>query len=166
MKRIALAALAALSAGAARAETIGHASYYGRELAGRKTASGERFDPGAMTAAHRSLPFGTRLRLTHLRTGRTTIVRVNDRGPFVRGRVLDVSHGAARALGFAGQGTALLRIEPLGRGFTARAEDPAPAPRAETGLAEAAEHAPGPGSGADNNPRRLDAARLMAPSAK
>ncbi|MCA1998625.1 MAG: septal ring lytic transglycosylase RlpA family protein, partial [Hyphomicrobiales bacterium] len=93
MKRIALAALAALSAGAARAETIGHASYYGRELAGRKTASGERFDPGAMTAAHRSLPFGTRLRLTHLRTGRTTIVRVNDRGPFVRGRVLDVSHG-------------------------------------------------------------------------
>ncbi|MCC7047210.1 MAG: septal ring lytic transglycosylase RlpA family protein [Alphaproteobacteria bacterium] len=68
------------------------------------TASGERFRPDGLTAAHRSLPFGTRVRVTNLRTGRAVVVRVNDRGPFVRGRTYDLSRGAARAIGLAGVG--------------------------------------------------------------
>ena len=75
------------------------ASYYGKELAGRRTASGERFNPGAMTAAHRTLPFGTRVRVTNTHNGRSVIVRINDRGPFVKGRSIDLSSGAARAIG-------------------------------------------------------------------
>ena len=94
------------------AET-GRASFYGRELAGHKTASGERFNPDGLTAAHRSLPFGTMLRVTNLANGKSIVVRVNDRGPFVRSRALDVSHGAARALGFVGQGTARVSFERL-----------------------------------------------------
>jgi len=77
----------------------GVASYYGNE-SGSKTASGERFNQNAMTCAHRSLPFGTRLRVSA--GGRSVVVTVNDRGPFVRGRVLDLSKGAARALGMGG----------------------------------------------------------------
>ncbi|MCZ8185559.1 MAG: septal ring lytic transglycosylase RlpA family protein [Beijerinckiaceae bacterium] len=95
------------------AQNVWHTSYYGQELAGRKTASGERFNPGALTAAHRTLPFGTKLKLTNVQNGRSVIVRINDRGPFVRGRMLDVSRGAASALGFVGQGTARLKVEPL-----------------------------------------------------
>lgn len=91
----------------------GHASYYGNELAGRRTASGERFNPNALTAAHRSLPFGTRLKITNPSNGRTVIVRVNDRGPFVRSRTLDVSLAAARVLGFVGRGTARVTFERL-----------------------------------------------------
>jgi rare lipoprotein A len=74
---------------------------YGNE-SGSKTASGQRFNENAMTCAHRSLPFGTKLRVSH--GGRSIIVTVNDRGPFVRGRVLDLSTGAARALGISGLG--------------------------------------------------------------
>ncbi len=77
----------------------GKASFYGNE-SGSKTASGQRFNQNAMTAAHRSLPFGTRLRVSS--GGRSVVVTVNDRGPFVRGRVLDLSKGAARALGMGG----------------------------------------------------------------
>lgn len=113
MRFILGAALVATLGTSAAAQNIGHASYYGKELAGRKTASGERFNPAGMTAAHRSLPFGTRLRLTNLGNGRAVIVRVNDRGPFVRNRTIDVSLAAAQALGFAGRGTARVRIEPL-----------------------------------------------------
>lgn len=69
---------------------------------GTKSASGERLNAGAMTAAHRTLPFGTMVRVTNEKNGRSTIVRINDRGPFVRGRVIDVSPAAARALGFSG----------------------------------------------------------------
>jgi rare lipoprotein A len=79
----------------------GVASYYGNE-SGRKTASGQRFNQEAMTAAHRSLPFGTKLRVTH--GGRSVVVTINDRGPFIRGRVLDLSTGAARAIGLTGAG--------------------------------------------------------------
>jgi rare lipoprotein A len=79
----------------------GVASMYGNE-SGSKTASGQRFNENAMTCAHRSLPFGTKLRVSH--GGRSIIVTVNDRGPFVRGRVLDLSTGAARALGISGLG--------------------------------------------------------------
>src|SRR5687768_15626583 len=73
----------------------GVASYYGSELAGNRTASGERFNPHGLTAAHRTLPLGTKLRVTNVANGRSVIVRINDRGPFVGKRVIDVSLGAA-----------------------------------------------------------------------
>ena len=79
----------------------GMASYYGNE-SGSKTASGQRFNQNAMTAAHRTLPFGTKLRVTH--GDRSVVVTINDRGPFIRGRVLDLSTGAARAIGLTGAG--------------------------------------------------------------
>jgi len=88
----------------------GMASFYGNE-AGRQTASGQRFNQEMMTAAHRSLPFGTRLRVTH--AGRSVIVTINDRGPFVRGRVLDLSTGAARAVGLTSRGVGLVVAEVL-----------------------------------------------------
>ncbi len=81
----------------------GKASYYGSE-SGNRTASGARYNPEGMTAAHRTLPFGTKLRVTEPRSGRSVIVTVNDRGPFIRGRVLDLSVGAARALGLTARG--------------------------------------------------------------
>jgi len=92
---------------------VGIASFYGREWNGHRTASGERFNPDALTAAHRTLPFGTRVRVTNLENGRHVVVRINDRGPFVRGRVLDVSRAAANKLGFVGTGTATVRLEVL-----------------------------------------------------
>jgi rare lipoprotein A len=94
----------AIEAGAESLKSKGHgglASVYSTE-SGSRTASGERLNPGAMTAAHRSLPFGTMVRVTNQRNGRSAMVRINDRGPFVRGRVIDVSPTAARALGFSG----------------------------------------------------------------
>ena len=69
---------------------------------GSRTANGERVDANGMTAAHKTLPFGTLVRVTHQRSGRSVVVRINDRGPFVRGRVIDISPAAARALGFSG----------------------------------------------------------------
>jgi rare lipoprotein A len=89
----------------------GEASYYGHELAGNRTASGERFNPNAMTAAHRTLPLGTRLRVTNLSNGRSVIVRVNDRGPFVGNRLIDVSLGAAREINMVRSGKAQVRLE-------------------------------------------------------
>ena len=86
----------------------GMASYYGNE-SGSRTASGQRFNQNAMTAAHRSLPFGTKLRVTH--GGSSVIVTINDRGPFVRGRVLDLSTGAARAIGLTGAGVGRVTAE-------------------------------------------------------
>src|SRR5262245_42218363 len=74
-------------------------TWYGNELAGHRTASGERFNPNGLSAAHRSLPFGTCLRVANPKTGRSVAVRVNDRGPFTQGVSLDLSHGAARAIG-------------------------------------------------------------------
>jgi len=91
----------------------GDASYYGNELAGNPTASGESFDPKRLTAAHRTLPFGTRLRVTSIRDGRSVIVRVNDRGPFSKERVLDLSYAAARQIGLLERGEARVRMEVL-----------------------------------------------------
>ncbi len=88
----------------------GRISYYALDFQGRRTASGERFDVHAFTAAHRSFPFGTRLRVTNLANGRSVVVRVNDRGPWKSGRILDVSPAAARKLGFLGRGTVRARI--------------------------------------------------------
>ena|SRR5437868_1409241 len=86
----------------------GRASYYGNE-SGSRTASGQRFNQNAMTAAHRSLPFGTKLRVTH--RGQSVVVTINDRGPFIKGRVLDLSTGAARAIGLTGAGVGHVTAE-------------------------------------------------------
>ena len=88
----------------------GMASYYGNELAGNRTASGERFDPRGLTAAHRSLPFGSMVRVTNVSNGDSVIVRINDRGPFSRGRVIDISHAAARQIGMHRSGTARVKL--------------------------------------------------------
>ncbi|HEY0595144.1 septal ring lytic transglycosylase RlpA family protein [Sphingopyxis sp.] len=88
----------------------GMASYYGNELAGNRTASGERFDPGQLTAAHRSLPFGSMVRVTNTSNGDSVVVRINDRGPFSRGRVIDVSQAAAREIGMHRSGTARVKL--------------------------------------------------------
>ena len=84
----------------AKADQVGHASWY--SLPANTTANGERMNPNELTAAHRSLPFGTRVLVENLTNGRSVVVRINDRGPFVRGRVIDVTPAAARALGFNG----------------------------------------------------------------
>lgn len=96
------------------------ASWYGEGLDGRRTANGESFDPEAFTCAHRELPFGTVLRLRNPDTGASVDVTVTDRGPFVRGRDLDVSRAAARRLGFASAGVADLEVEILEGGVHAR----------------------------------------------
>jgi tRNA threonylcarbamoyladenosine biosynthesis protein TsaB len=93
----------------------GDASYYGPGFYGRRTASGEVLRPGTLTAAHRTLPFGTCVRVTMVASGRDVEVRINDRGPFVAGRIIDVSETAAQALGMLGHGVARVRIAPCPR---------------------------------------------------
>jgi len=88
----------------------GTASFFGDEIDGKRTASGERCDPDTLTAAHRTAPFGSKLRVTNLATGRSVIVRVNDRGPFRAGRIIDLSHAAAREIGMHRTGTAQVRL--------------------------------------------------------
>ena len=88
--------------------SYGLASFYSE---GARTASGEQFNPNALTAAHPNLPFGTKLRVTNVATGRSVVVRVNDRGPFVPGRVVDVSYSAAASLGIIGRGTAKVKLD-------------------------------------------------------
>ncbi len=92
----------------------GIASWYGPGFHGRRTANGERFDQNALTAAHRTLPMPSAVRVTNLENGRAIVLRVNDRGPFARGRIIDVSRAAADKLGFRGNGTAKVRVEILG----------------------------------------------------
>ncbi|MEH2388832.1 MAG: septal ring lytic transglycosylase RlpA family protein [Nostoc sp.] len=104
-----------LSIGPVRISFRGIASYYGYDGCGNSTASGQRFNPEGMTAAHRSLPFGTKVRVTNTHNGRSVVVRINDRGPYVRGRVIDLSAGAARILGMMGSGVAPVHIEVLGK---------------------------------------------------
>jgi rare lipoprotein A len=100
----------------------GVASWYGPEYHGRPTSSGQVYDMNDLTAAHNSLPFGTWVMVTNLANDRSVVVRINDRGPFVRGRTIDLSYAAARVLALVGPGTALVRVEVL-RGFKA-ADDP------------------------------------------
>jgi rare lipoprotein A len=94
-------------------EEVGTASWYGPWHQGRKTASGERFNMNALTAAHKTLPLDTKARVTNLENGRSVEVTVNDRGPYVKGRVIDLSKRAAEKLGMKEQGTATVRIEIL-----------------------------------------------------
>lgn len=116
---------------------VGIASWYGEPYHGRTTASGEVYDMDAMTAAHQTLPFGTVLSVWNLDNGASTTVRVNDRGPFVRNRIVDVSRRAARELNMMGPGTARVRLtieEPaLARG----AQTPTPSPPTDQALLEA-----------------------------
>jgi rare lipoprotein A len=93
--------------------TVGHASWYGHEFARRPTASGELFDPMGLTGAHRTLPLGSRVRVTNLQNGRSVTVIINDRGPFLRHREIDLSYGAARVLGMVQRGITRVIIEPL-----------------------------------------------------
>jgi rare lipoprotein A len=92
---------------------LGRVSWYGPGFHGRRTANGEIFDTHDLTMAHRSLPLGTTVRVTNLENGRSVVVRVNDRGPYVRGRVADLSHAAAQRLGFVDDGVVKARIELL-----------------------------------------------------
>lgn len=91
-------------------KAVGLASFYGKRFQGRKTASGERYDMHGLTAAHKSLAFGTRVHVTHLNNGRSVTVRINDRGPFVKGRIIDLSYAAAKRLGMLAQGVVKVRI--------------------------------------------------------
>lgn len=91
--------------------TTGLASYYGKKYHGRKTASGEIFNMNKMTAAHRSLPFFTKLKVTNLKNNQSVIVKVNDRGPFIEGRIIDLSYAAAKRIGMLRDGVVKVKIE-------------------------------------------------------
>jgi rare lipoprotein A len=129
---IAIAAAVLVTAGCATGRALsrapgdltGTASWYGDPHHGRKTASGEVFDKTELTAAHRTLPLGTRVRVTNLDNGRSVVVRINDRGPFKRGRIIDLSQEAARQLGGIGDGVFRVRLDVLD---DAAAERAAPA---------------------------------------
>ena len=131
MKQVRLAAVAAFAmlAGvvsvtqADAAAQTGKASYYKH---GARTANGERFDPHGFTAAHRTLPFGTKVLVTNVKTGKSVIVRINDRGPFIKNRIIDVSYGAAKVLGITATGVATVKIVPLKKSAAAPAAAPAP----------------------------------------
>ncbi|HJP22585.1 MAG TPA: septal ring lytic transglycosylase RlpA family protein, partial [Alphaproteobacteria bacterium] len=98
----------------------GIASWYGQPFHGRRTANGETYDMNALTAAHKTLPMPVYVRVTNLINGRSLVLRVNDRGPFVNGRIIDVSRRAAQLLGFINQGTARVRVEMVDRGGKVR----------------------------------------------
>lgn len=96
-------------------EEKGLASWYGKKFHGRKTSNGENYDMYAMTAAHKTLPIGTWVKVRNLGNNREIIVRINDRGPFVRGRIIDLSYTGARKMGMVGPGTARVRVTALGK---------------------------------------------------
>lgn len=95
-----------------RPKVIGIASWYGPGFYGRRTACGERFDPKKLTAAHRDLPFGTKVRVINTENNKSVVVTVNDRGPFRRGRIIDLTKAGAKKLGFLGRGMAEVMLEP------------------------------------------------------
>lgn len=113
---LAAAALCACTASHARAPAFdvstGTASYYADRFTGKRTASGEAYDPEDFTAAHRSLPFGTHVRVTDMQSRRSVIVRVNDRGPWGKGRIIDISRAAARELGLIRRGHGRVQLTP------------------------------------------------------
>ena len=98
---------------AVSAAQVGIASFYHSALVGRLTANGERYDERALTAAHRTLDLGTRVRVTNLENRRSVVVTVNDRGPYAKGRIIDLSRRAARVLGFVHDGVTKVKVEPL-----------------------------------------------------
>ena len=105
------------STGLAPGQTFtGQASWYGPGFAGKPTASGERFNPNHLTAAHKTLPFGTMVRVTNNKNGRTVDVRINDRGPFIRGRIIDLSKAAAKEIDMIVDGVVPVRVQVLSTG--------------------------------------------------
>ena len=96
-----------------RKVAVGEASWYGPKFHGRTTASGEPFDMNRMTAAHRTLPFGTRIRVINEKNGKSVVVRINDRGPFAGSRIIDLSRAAAEKIGLRGQGVGVVKLEVL-----------------------------------------------------
>ena len=121
---IAALMLAGLSVPAEAGQT-GKASFYKH---GHRTASGERFNPRDYTAAHRTLPFGTRVLVTNLKNGKSVIVRINDRGPHVKGRIIDLSYGAAQVVGLVALGVTQVKIVPLQKSAAAAAPRDSSAP--------------------------------------
>jgi rare lipoprotein A len=117
---LAAAGICACTASYARAPMLdmstGTASYYADRFTGKRTASGEAYDPEDFTAAHRTLPFGTRVRVTDMASGRSVIVRVNDRGPWGNGRLIDLSRAAARELGLIQRGHSEVQLVPANAG--------------------------------------------------
>lgn len=99
----------------ANKSNIGMASFYAAKFNGRRTASGEIFNNSAMTAAHRSLPFGTQVKVTNVRNGRSVVVRINDRGPYAKGRVIDLTKAAAKKIGLSRSGVARVKLEVLSK---------------------------------------------------
>lgn len=141
MRAVILASGVLLGAGLPVSAAEGLASFYGRSEHGGPTASGERFDMRAMTAAHRTAPLGSHMRVTNLKNGRSVVVRINDRGPFVRGRIIDLSRAAAEKLDFVGSGltrVALERVEAGAGGTEVAAAEPA-----TTGTVPAEKHGKG-----------------------
>lgn len=108
-------------------DQTGIASWYGKKFHGKRTANGERYDMYALSAAHTTLPMPSLVRVTNLKNGRSIVVRVNDRGPFARGRIIDMSYRSAQLLGFVKQGTARVRVTYVGQGATTGASSPPPA---------------------------------------
>lgn len=106
----ALIFLLCLSSCAPKVVETGKASYYAKSFNGKKTASGEKFRSNKLTAAHRTLPFNTKVKVTNLKTGKSVKVRINDRGPFVAGRIIDLSKRAARKIGLVDEGVGQVRI--------------------------------------------------------
>jgi rare lipoprotein A len=144
---IACAAILALAPSLLAAEAgawteEGLASWYGAEFQGRPTSSGEIFNPANMTAAHKSLPFGTMVRVSSPTTGREVVVRINDRGPFVVGRIIDLSQAAAQKLGIGAAGTVLVRLSLDGSGATSTGVPASPQISAPAQLAAVAGAAP------------------------
>jgi rare lipoprotein A len=92
----------------------GVASYFASKFAGRRTANGETYRPAALTAAHRTAPFGSKVRVTHLGSGKHVVVRINDRGPHVKGRIIDLSYAAAQKIGLTRTGTARVKLTLVG----------------------------------------------------
>lgn len=130
-------------------DQVGYASWYGTRFHGRLTASGQIYDMNAMTAANRTLPFGTKLRVTDLQNGKSVVVTINDRGPFVGGRIIDLSRAAAETIGLTGQGVARVRLHviELGNGRRVPEMGPAMAGNGAAPPAAAAAHPAGtPGS--------------------
>lgn len=110
-RKLAIAGLASVvlcAGGVAAQAQKGHASWY---KMGKVTANGERFNPHGLTAAHRTLPFGTKVKVKNLRNGKSVVVRINDRGPFIKGRIIDLSRAAAERLGFKYDGTTKVCIQ-------------------------------------------------------
>ncbi len=109
-----------IALGPIRISLSGWASWYGPEFQGNRSANGEIFNQNAMTAAHRTLPFGTQVRVTNMSNGRSVVVRINDRGPYIQGRIIDLSTAAARVLGLVESGVAPVRVDVIGQSLQAK----------------------------------------------